>query len=209
MNFTKGEVCYWELFVDPNEFLNKHSFAVGHLSEIYINLAFDVVPSNLQKFVLQGESKYNATSKALTTVNTRFSLASGSRILLIAFPTSAAIPSQSMLTFTYNLTTDYYPVKGLDAQLKAEVAPDLDNTGYWYPVLIISALIFLGMLIAMFTVCCKDYDPLTDFERRRKISTKEQKDAERKAKKEAEKAAKKSAKAGKAKGKFSNIEDEG
>ena len=52
MNFTKGEVCYWELFVDPNEFLNKHNFAVGHLSEIYINLAFDVVPSNIQRFAL-------------------------------------------------------------------------------------------------------------------------------------------------------------
>ena len=114
-----------------------------------------------------------------------------------------------MLTFTYNLTTDYYPVKGLDAQLLAEVAPDIDTTGYWYPVLIITALIFVGMLIAMFTVCCKDFDPLTEFERRRKIQTKEQKDSERKAKKDAEKAAKKAAKGGKGKGKLANVADEG
>lgn len=99
-----------------------------------------------------------------------------------------------MLNFTYNLTSDYYPLKGLDAQLKAEIGDDIDSTGYWYTVLVIYALIFLGMLIAMFTVCCKDFDPLSEFERRRKKQTKDQKEAVRKAKKEAEKAAKKGGK---------------
>jgi len=108
-----------------------------------------------------------------------------------------------MLTFTYNLTTDYYPVKGLDAQLKAEVAPDLDSSGYWYTVLVIYALIFLAMLIVMFTVCCKDFDPLSEFERRRKKQTKEQKDAEKKAAKAAKKANKKTGK-----GKGGNAEEE-
>ena len=46
-----------------------------------------------------------------------------------------------MLTFTYNLSTDYYPVKGLDAQLKAEVAPDLDNSSYWIGSVVIYGLI--------------------------------------------------------------------
>ena len=102
-----------------------------------------------------------------------------------------------MLTFTYNLTTDYYPVKGLDAQLKAEVAPDLDSSGYWYTVLIIYGLILIVMLFVMFTVCCKDFDPLNDFEKRRKKQTKEQKDSERKAAKAAKKA-NKNARKGKA-----------
>jgi hypothetical protein len=73
-----------------------------------------------------------------------------------------------MLTFTYNLSSEYYPVKGLDAQLKAEIAPDLDSSGYWYTVLVIYALILVGMIFAMFRVCCKDFDPLSDFENRRK-----------------------------------------
>jgi len=115
MNFTKGDICYWELFVDPTEFLKKHNYAVGHLSEVYINLAFDVAPSNVQRLLLQGDSKYNASSVALTTVNTRFPLSRGSRVILIAYPTSAAVPPISMLSFTFNITTDYYPVKGLDA----------------------------------------------------------------------------------------------
>jgi hypothetical protein len=94
-------------------------------------------------------------------------------LLLLAYPTSSAVPPQSMLTFTYNLSTDYYPVKGLDAQLKAEVAPDIDASSYWMTTLVIYALIMLGILIAMFMVCCRDFDPLNEFERRRKRQTKE------------------------------------
>jgi hypothetical protein len=54
MSFTRGDVCYWELYVNPDEFLRKHQFAVGHLSEVFINLAFDVAPSNVQRIALQG-----------------------------------------------------------------------------------------------------------------------------------------------------------
>jgi len=74
------------------------------------------------------------------------------------------------------------------------VAPDLDTSGYWYTVLVIYALLLLGLLFTMFTVCCKDFDPLSDFERRRKKQTKEQLEAERKAKKLAKKEAKKAGK---------------
>ena len=80
------------------------------------------------------------------------------------------------------------------------MAPDLDTTGYWYTVLVIYALLLLGLLFALFTVCCKDFDPLSDFERRRKKQTKEQMEAERKAKKMAKKEAKKAGKGKKAVG---------
>ena len=47
MNYTMGEVCYWEIYIEPSEFEKKHSYAVGKLSEVFINVAFDVAPSNL------------------------------------------------------------------------------------------------------------------------------------------------------------------
>jgi hypothetical protein len=78
-----------------------------------------------------------------------------------------------MLNFSYNLSTSYYPPGGVSAQLIAEVQEDRDSSGYWYTVLVIYALIFLGILVAMFMVCCKDYDPLSDFEKRRKKQTKD------------------------------------
>ncbi len=42
----------------------------------------------------------------------------------------------------------------------------------------------------MFTVCCKDFDPLSEFESRRRKQAKAQKLADKKAKKEAKKPAK-------------------
>ena len=89
-----------------------------------------------------------------------------------------------MLTFTYNLSTDYYPVKGLDAQLKAEVAPDLDNSSYWIGSVVIYGLILIIMVISMFVVCCKDYDPLTEFESRRRKQAKGRKLEDEKMRKE-------------------------
>jgi hypothetical protein len=52
------------------------------------------------------------------------------------------------------------------------VAPDVDSSSYWYLTLLIYALILIGMVIAMFTVCCRDFDPLSEFEKRRKKQTK-------------------------------------
>lgn len=112
-----------------------------------------------------------------------------------------------MLTFTYNLSSDYYPVKGLDAQLIAEVAPDLDNSSYWLKSLIIYGLIMFAMLIAMFKVCCKDYDPLTEFESRRKKQAKGRKLEDKKMKKEEMKRQKELKKKNWAKGRFSNIDE--
>ncbi len=63
----------------------------------------------------------------------------------------------------------------------------------------IYALILLGMFIAMFTVCCKDFDPLSEFESRRRKQAKALKVAEMKANKAAKKGAKK---------KLGTVEDE-
>jgi hypothetical protein len=115
MNFTRGDVCYWEFFIDPEEFLSKHTFATGKLSEVFINIALDLSPSNLLRFALQGTSKYNSTSVNLSSSPldrglTRFPLSNGSRVYLVASPLTPVVPLLSMLTFTFNLSTPYYPV---------------------------------------------------------------------------------------------------
>ncbi len=52
MNYSLGEVCYWEIVIDPEEFEQKHSIASGKLADVFINLALDVAPSNLQLYAL-------------------------------------------------------------------------------------------------------------------------------------------------------------
>ena len=115
MNFTQGDLCYWELFIDTDAFQAKHKYANGKLADVYINLNFDNAPSNIQRLALQGVSHYNATTVTLNSSFSRFPLSNGSRVYLIAYPQTATVPPLSMLSFTYNLSTEYYPVKGLDA----------------------------------------------------------------------------------------------
>jgi hypothetical protein len=129
-------------------------------------------------------------------------------VFLIAYPLTAVIPPLSMLSFTYNLSSDLYPVKGLDAQLIAEVAPDLDNTNYWIGSMVFYGLILFIMIIAMFNVCCRDYDPLNEFESRRKKQAKGRKLEDEKVRKQELKRKKEINKKNWAKGKFSNIDEE-
>ena len=119
MNYTRGDVCYWELTVDTAGFEAKHEYAAGKLSEVYINLAFDVLNSNIQVYVLQGQSRRNATSvtnlNATQGKSNRLAFANGHKILIVAYPTTPAILTTSMFQFTYNISTPYYPPQGLDA----------------------------------------------------------------------------------------------
>ena len=46
MNQTLGDVCYWELYLDPVAFQASHLYAQNLLTQVYINIAFDVLPSN-------------------------------------------------------------------------------------------------------------------------------------------------------------------
>lgn len=52
MNYTLGDVCYWEIYIEPTDFTSKHSYVDGKLSEVYINVALDVLPSNIQVYAL-------------------------------------------------------------------------------------------------------------------------------------------------------------
>ena len=47
MNYTLGDICYWEIYIDPAAFAAKHTYALNKLSEVYINIAFDVAASNI------------------------------------------------------------------------------------------------------------------------------------------------------------------
>lgn len=85
----------------------------------------------------------------------------------------------------------------------------MDQTSYWYTTLGAYAIILLGMIIAMFTVCCKDFDPLSEFESRRRKQAKAQKLADKKAKKDNKKGTSALGKSGKAsKKKLGTLEDE-
>ena len=58
--------------------------------------------------------------------------------------------------------------------MKAIIAADaIDMTNYWYITLAVYAVILLGIVIAWFTICCKDFDPRSDFEDRRRKQTKD------------------------------------
>lgn len=105
------------------------------------------------------------------------SLANGQKVIITAYPTSSAvITPASILQFTYNITSPYYPPQGMIAQIKAEIAEDVDASMFWYVCAIAFGLILVAMIVACFTVCCcRDYDPLSKFERRRKRQSKENK----------------------------------
>ena len=99
MNQAKGEICYWELYVEPTDFEQKHPYASGKLSEVYMNLALDVAPPNVKIIGLQGTSIRNATTIAgfnATSLNS-VPISRGKRVILAAYPTTTAVPSPSML----------------------------------------------------------------------------------------------------------------
>lgn len=128
MNFTNGDVCRWEINIDTAAFQTSHPYASGLLGSVFINIALDVLPANMQLYAMQGTSIRNATSVTLNATQGKsnvFPLSRGPTVILIAFPTATSTGS-TQLQFTYNLSTPYYPVQGLDAQLKAEIAPDID-----------------------------------------------------------------------------------
>jgi hypothetical protein len=100
-------------------------------------------------------------------LSNKYPLTKGERVLLIAYPTSASVPA-TVLQFTYNITTAYYPPGGLDAQLKAEVAEDIDNTNFWLVCAVAFGLLLVIMVTASCVACCKDPAPESDFEKRRR-----------------------------------------
>jgi hypothetical protein len=51
MNSTLGDVCYWELYVDPSSFMAKHPYTTS-AAQIFINIALDKVPATLTLFAL-------------------------------------------------------------------------------------------------------------------------------------------------------------
>jgi hypothetical protein len=57
--------------------------------------------------------------------------------------------------------------------LKAEVAPNINSQPYWLATCIIYGIILIGILVAMFMILCGDFDPLNDFEKRRKKQNKD------------------------------------
>lgn len=115
----------------------------------------------------------------MENITHRYPLTSGQSVFLLAVPT-AAKPS---LNFTFNLTSDYYPPTGMTIQLQAEMYPDVTRTGFWWFLGIASALGLFSIMIIFFVICCKNFDPENEFERRRRKLAKEQKVKDKKQKK--------------------------
>jgi hypothetical protein len=91
MNYTMGDVCYWELYLDVNEFQTKHPYVQGqNISKVYFYLNFENINSNIQLYLFQGESRRNATS--ISSSSNRFynlSVANGHKVVIAAYPTSS------------------------------------------------------------------------------------------------------------------------
>lgn len=91
MNSTLGDVCYWELFADPAVFMGKHRYTTS-AAQIFINIALDKLPTTVTLLALQGTSKSNSTAVTLNATQgrvNRFPLSAGTRVILMAYPTSS------------------------------------------------------------------------------------------------------------------------
>lgn len=113
----------------------------------------------------------------------KYPMNNGSSVFLIAYPSSSSGSSKATINFTYNLTADYYPVEGMTIQLQAEITPDVSRTGFWLFLIIGSCLGLLVIVIVLFVICCRDFDPKNDFEKRRRKLAKEKKNRDRQLKK--------------------------
>ncbi len=110
MNASTGDVCYWQLTVDPVLFQNNHPYAVGQLSSVFINVAFNVAPNNVQIYTLQGNNPSTSVNVSLAGSSLGvFPLSNGQNVYIVAYPTFNQIQATE-LQFTYNLSTSFYPV---------------------------------------------------------------------------------------------------
>ena len=167
--FDDGDVCYWEFKVDLDHFKATHPSA--NISDLFLNLVI-LNAYKVDTYQLQGTSRNNATndtSNAIENKTYSYPLSEGQSVFLIAVPTA----SKSSLNFTFNLTDDYYPLQGMTMQLQAEITPDISRKGFWWFLGIATALGLFSILIIFFVICCKNFDPENDFERRRRKLAKE------------------------------------
>lgn len=220
---STGDVCYWELRVDLVSFQQSHP--VVKLSDVFINVVLTGA-ENVNVYMAQGNSYKNATNGTeqvlVDPVGYKYPLSSGQSVFVITYPTNQVSNAPSTFNLTYFLSADYYPIRGMDAQLKAEIADDIDVKLFWIFVYIMDALgLSLFMIIGFCLCCCRDFDPDNEFEKRRKRQAKEKKVRDKKAMKErakeekmrkkndtGKKVTKKGTSAGKTKGKGSDDEQQ-
>ncbi|CDW81782.1 UNKNOWN [Stylonychia lemnae] len=182
MSLVNDDVCYWQFLIDPVAFQDSHP-AVS-LADVYINVIITGA-ANVVTYIAQGirTNATNQTVNLLIQTAYKFALNQSTSVYLIAYPSSSSVEKPS-LNFTYNITADYYPPGGMTIQLQAEIAPDVTRTALWYFLIITAVLGLAIILLVMFYICCKDFDPETDFEKRRKKLAKERKKKEKLAKKQ-------------------------
>jgi hypothetical protein len=83
----------------------------------------------------------------------------------VAFSNSS---TNNSLNISYSLTTAFYSKLGQDRKTLDSLLPDYNAKMFWNFIYFGVAFGIVVSLIAFFLICCKNYDPPTDFERRRK-----------------------------------------
>lgn len=104
-------------------------------------------------------------------------MSTSNSIYVIAYPDSGT--ASPVLNFTYNMTADYYPPGGMTVQLQAELAADVSRSTLWWALIIIGVLGAGVIVLVLMIICCKDFDPETDFEKRRRKLAKDRKKKEK------------------------------
>ena len=188
INATISDVCYWQLIVNIANFNNTHPNV--KTSDAFINLVI-TSRTNLITYTLQGnDTRYNAfnlTQNATVNQAYKYPLSNGSSVYLIAFQNFSTYQTSS-LSFTFNITADYYPSGGMAAQLSTSlVIQDVSRVGFWTFIEFGFGFGLCILIAILFRICCKDFDPESDFERRRRKLKREKKVKDKEAKKTKEK----------------------
>eukprot|EP00347_Sterkiella_histriomuscorum_P012036 403370136 len=189
MTLANDDVCYWQFIV------NTAAFKISHpnmdVQDLYLNVVL-TGSTNVVSYLAQGVITNGTNSTTNPAPNTAFKyrMNESQSIFLIAYPDTQVSTIPVSLNFTYNLTADYYPVTGMTTQLQAEIYPDVSRSSLWIALAVIAALGLIIILIVTFVICCKDFDPENDFEKRRKRLAKDRKKREKQQKKQEAKDAK-------------------
>ncbi|CDW84915.1 UNKNOWN [Stylonychia lemnae] len=163
LNETAGDVCYWELKVDVEQYLINNPKVL--LSWVFINIVIHN-STNLTTYLLHGEDQRNAINASVNPTSGKayqYPLSSGGSVFLIAFPTDQNAYKPSLINFTFNFSTDYYEVYNVEWQ-------DLQDyvlAGFWDFVYVALSIFSAAFILILMCIALRTFDPLNQFEKRR------------------------------------------
>eukprot|EP00347_Sterkiella_histriomuscorum_P010428 403376336 len=164
MNETIGDVCYWEIKVNVTQFQNNHPDV--DLTWTYINIVINNA-TNLITYLTQGETQKtvggNVKINPAPGRNFKFYLNNGGSVFLIAYPSDQNTYRPTFLNFTFNYTTDYYN----NMEISWYYLSDYVQEGFWEFVYVALSLFLAAIFCIILCIQLRNFDPLTQFEKRR------------------------------------------